>query len=324
MSDAKAAAEARRAKILAREKDRLLAAKGEKKFEAVSPESLDESSASLKKERPLAARRNKIAQAAAAVQKDKEDVDSENTPVKIEVPKKSIDEINQEIQENTKKFDADMLAKPKEEPLKDEIVKKEEKKVNVMPTSTMMGVVRLLLLLVFGACIGYRSAISPGSRLEKINLLQNPSTRLINKDEDLVQQALMNKISGTNGDESIPRAGNGESDGVGFLPWILAYLEGLLEGGFYGASFVWTVSNMLKKPLEKQFGTRSPNSSGIIALLLSIYNHGFQGIFDSFLTSIAEIVFYMLIIMISGATFSHFITIHSGEEQLEAAGIGEL
>ena len=308
---------------MAREKDRLLAAKGEKNFEAVSPESLDESSASLKKERPLAARRNKIAQAAAAVQKDKEDVDSENTPVKIEVPKKSIDEINQEIQENTKKFDADMLAKPKDEALKDEIVKK-EKKVYVMPTSTMMGVVRLLLLIVFGAFIGYRSAISPGSRLEKINLLQIPSTRLKNKHEDSVQQALIDKISRTNGEESIPSAGNGESNGVGFLKWILAYLEGLLEGGFYGASIVWTVSNLLKKPLEKQFGTRSPNSSGIIALLLSIYNHGFHGIFDSFLISIAEIVFYMLIIMISGATFSHLIAMHSGEEQLESAGIGEL
>ena len=305
-----------------------MAAKGEKKFEAVSPESLDEPSSSLKKERPLAARRNKIAQAAAAVEKDKKDDESENTntPLKIEVPKKSIDEINEEIQENTKKFDADMLAKPKEEPAKDVIVqKKEEKKDNAMPTSIMMSVVRLFLLLVFGACIGYRSAMSPGSRMEKVNLLQNPLSHMADKDTDSIQEVQLNKILGGKGaDESVSGVRDEGSTGVGFIPWIAKYLEGLLEGGFYGASIVWTVSNMLKKPLEKSLGTRSPNSSGIIALLLSIYNHGFQGIFDSMLSSFAEIVFYMLVIVISGATFSHLIAAHSGVDQQEAAGIGEL
>merc|ERR1712146_504409 len=81
----------------------------------------------LKKERPLAARRNKIAQAAASIETTNDD-NSSDTPKKIEVPKKTIDEINQEIEENTKKFDADMLAKPKEEPLQSEIVKKKRGK----------------------------------------------------------------------------------------------------------------------------------------------------------------------------------------------------
>ena len=308
------AAEARRAKILAREKDRLLAAKGEKKFEAVSSESVDDSTAALKKERPLAARRNRIAEAA----KEKKEEGSEDSPKKIEVPKKTIDEINAEIKANTQKFDADVLAKPKEDSVKKEVVaSKEEKKSNAMATSTMMGVVRLILLLVFGACIGYRSALSPGSRMEKIKLLENPSYRGNGNgvDEDGAQQALFNKISGDSDSGSISGATDEDSTGVGLVPWILSYGEGLLEGGFFGASIVWSVSSMLKRPLEKSLGTRSPNSSGIIALLLSIYNHGFQGIFDSMLTSSAEIVLYMLVIVVSGAAFSQLLDVGDGGEQ---------
>ena len=306
---------------MARGKDRLLAAKGEKKFEAVSSETLDEPLAELKKERPLAARRNKIAQAAASIETTNDD-NSSDTPKKIEVPKKTIDEINQEIEENTKKFDADMLAKPKEEPLQSEIVKKKEgRRENVMATGTMMGVVRLLLLLVVGACIGYRSAVSPGSRVERINLLQNPISQLNTDDESLAQQALLNKISGST---SSSDTGASDGTGVGLVPWILGYGEGLLEGGFYGASIIWTVSGMLKSPLEKKFGTRSPNSSGVIALLLSIYNHGFQRIFESILNAFAEIVFYMLVIMVSGAFFSHLFLVQKNEGQLEAAGVNEL
>lgn len=60
-NDIREAAAARRAKILSKDKDRLLAAKGEKVFEATpsTPDAEDAGSIHAK-ERPLASRRNKI------------------------------------------------------------------------------------------------------------------------------------------------------------------------------------------------------------------------------------------------------------------------
>lgn len=70
MSDAKAKAEARRAKILAREGTRLLVAKGEKDS-LTAPTAADDEDASPKvRERPLAARRNLVAAANAEPKAD--------------------------------------------------------------------------------------------------------------------------------------------------------------------------------------------------------------------------------------------------------------
>ena len=69
MSDAKAKAEARRAKILAREGTRLLVAKGEKDS-LNEPIVDDEASPSVKRERPLAARRNLVAAATVETKAD--------------------------------------------------------------------------------------------------------------------------------------------------------------------------------------------------------------------------------------------------------------
>lgn len=76
--DIKAAAAARRAKILAREKDRLQAAKGEKAFESMPSTPTDEGADSPgpSKERPLAARRNKL----EAIKLEKEREEEETVP----------------------------------------------------------------------------------------------------------------------------------------------------------------------------------------------------------------------------------------------------
>ena len=78
-------------------------------------------------------------------------------------------------------------------------------------------------------------------------------------------------------------------------------------------NFFRSLMSIKKNP--HKIGTKSPNSSGIIAILLSIYNHGFSGIFESILSSTAEIVLYMLAIITVGILTSHFV--------IEVVNLGE-
>ena len=290
MSDVKAAAAARRAKILAKEKDRLLAAKGEGKFESDTP--TDAAEAALKKERPLAARQRKIASMAST--KATLDPDATSAITGGEKPmespkKKTIEEINADVMKNTATFDATYKKEDKDVP----VAKKVQEKVKaVMPTSTLMSLVRLTLLSLLGAFVGYRSALSEESKHEMYLMKTN------SKEVDSVAietKKMLGRISGTE-DNLIRYNGNDYAFSA----------VGLLEFGLCGTIIVWFLAYLLKGPLEKAIGTKSPNSSGIISLLLSIYNNGFTPIFEGLLTSVAEIILYMLVVISAGALTSFF------------------
>eukprot|EP01035_Chromulina_nebulosa_P020729 gene20729-26873_t len=185
MSDAKAKAEARRAKILARENNRLSAAKGEK--EVVEQEQLDDEK---QKGRPLAARRNLVKTLKSSndssssnnlneinessedkttkqtdeptdesANKESEVKKEENGEPKLIITPHSTKLIEKEIAEKTAKFDKNVLDKSDS--------KKKAVKKPVNPNSLItspfqvvhaMKIIRLLGVIVIGVIMGYRSA----------------------------------------------------------------------------------------------------------------------------------------------------------------------
>jgi hypothetical protein len=197
MSDAKAKAEARRAKILAREGTRLLVAKGEK--DSLNEPIVDEeASPSVKRERPLAARRNLVAATKvdeAGVEGATEDKtaatttanDTADAPVPAPVPvaatataaspatdksaataitSQRTRDIEKEIARNTAKFDENIVKKDE----KTVIGTKEEEKVKFLKKMALkaakaplqahqaMRFIRLLAIIVLGMVTGYQSA----------------------------------------------------------------------------------------------------------------------------------------------------------------------
>jgi len=183
MSDAKAKAEARRAKILARESNRISAAKGEN--EVVEQEQFDDEK---QKGRPLAARRNLVKSLKSSnessssnnlneineTSEDKKIDEStnessnkvseikkdENEEPKLVITPQSTKLIEKEIAEKTAKFDKNVLDKS------DSKNKKAVKKP-VNPNSLLsspfqvvhaMKIIRLLGVIAIGMIMGYRSA----------------------------------------------------------------------------------------------------------------------------------------------------------------------
>lgn len=330
MSDIKAQAEARRAKILAREKDRLLAAKGEKTFvssplptlpvssEDASPKKLlnenelssandgavpdspapsESQNTSIDgdiplKDRPLAARRNKIkalqdqieAQGGVAssadgsstsddppahlvLPSDLEKTRNEKSEVKIAkeivIEKKSIDEINAAVAQSTEEFDRTIRSPDKKSIAKKELVTSKNQP-HVMQTETMMALVRLVLVVLVGTFLGYFGALVGNKK--KLDATVTPS--------------------------------EGRTwSGIFGSP---------MECAILGIIVIWVFASLIKRPLEKMLGTRGKASTGIIGLVLSIYNHGYDVLLEGLWSSLGEVVLYMTVVLFAGALTSKF------------------
>jgi hypothetical protein len=290
MSAIKAQAEARRAKILAREKDRLLAAKGEKPF-ASSPvpaspvpaspaPSAEENNVSVEgnedvsggsqvaaspapsedlsdvatpfKDRPLAARRNKIKALQEQLEEqgggisatsasssddpplilpdDLERIRNENTEVKntkeIVIEKKSIDEINAEVARNTQEFDRTLKIEKKPSSSKD-LIKAPKVQPHAMSTDTMMALVRLVLITLVGTFLGYFGGISGQSRI-------GFSGDTMEADPEVV---LLHA-----------RLGDG---GTGVRRTLSGVFGSPMQCAVLGIIIIWVVASLIKGPLEK-------------------------------------------------------------------------
>ena len=246
MSDLKAEAAARRAKILAREKDRLLAAKGEKTFESnpldssavsVDADAVKEDSSPVAKERPLAVRRNRVTPTKPNADennnisdenKASNDNSLDNSVDDLKIPKKTIDDINAEVAKNTAKFDETVLNNPNALSAKKNEEKKASKPTPAMTTSTFMSLVRLVLIVSIGSTIGYKSAISKETGIKLNYVDQNKANPIYNKlglpDIDAKSRVQFDNIN---------------------------TFENPMQYSVLGITVIWIISMVLKSPLEK-------------------------------------------------------------------------
>jgi hypothetical protein len=65
-------------------------------------------------------------------------------------------------------------------------------------------------------------------------------------------------------------------------------------------------ASLIKGPLEKMLGTRGKASTGILGLVLSIYNHGYDVLLEGLWSYLGEVVLYMAVVLIAGALTSKF------------------
>lgn len=190
------------------------------------------------------------------------------------------------VAKNTAKFDEGVLAAPKKTKDK-ELTTVPVKVPHAMSTSSFMSLFRLVLICVLGSFIGYKSGVSEESMTELLNYnamkTLDPLHSKLAKPL-LSDDSVKDKVAETSG-------------------W---FSGNMLEMAIFGIITIWLLSSMAKAPLEKIIGTKAPKSSGIIGLLLSIYNEGFKGIFESIFSSFAEMILYIVVIIGSGSLASHY------------------
>lgn len=320
MSDARAKAEARRAKILAREN---------KKVSAISTDEGDEISvsteASKPKERPLASRRNLVNKTISS--KDNEDIhesnnnndnkeensvekedsvekiveevketksselesikdkidDKSSLKPEIKYVKKTLKEIEKEVAENTAKFDANVLKKEndKEKEKKKIVKKKVEIRDNFQPAA-IKRLIRLVFIIIVAYFTAYRTYTS---------LSSSAANNFISNNTDEFSQTASPII-------------NNSSAGRTWFGYFGAYFIGQVECVMTAVSLVWWVSSMLNQVVTTKFAPKSAKKEDIMSTLLNLYQNGFEGILEYFFSIFGEFAVYLFSLIVFSVLFS--------------------
>jgi hypothetical protein len=362
MSDAKAKAEARRAKILAREGTRLLVAKGEKDSinEPVGGDGEDVAAPKVR-ERPLAARRNLVAAVGGAEPKSdesgKDEKDGTAEPATaaetatsaattttapsssgaassssatssdkgpaMTLTSQRTREIEQEIARNTAKFDENVV---KKDGNKEVEKSKEEEKAKVLKKIAMkaakaplqahqvMRFIRVLVIVLLAAVTGYRSATTnmdevvaygrhrPAAGAEDA---ARPSTSAAASvgGMDSARQALSAVLGGPSATDvphfsgAVNQAAQDASDipgGRTWVQWAHSRLLRQLECSLTAVWLVWWVTSLFTSLVGRAFPKQS-KESGLMAVVISLYNHGVDGIVEIVVGRLGELALHVFV-----------------------------
>mmetsp|Transcript_28287 Transcript_28287/g.27124 ORF Transcript_28287/g.27124 Transcript_28287/m.27124 type:complete len:343 (+) Transcript_28287:64-1092(+) len=313
ISDIRAKAEARRAKTLARERDRLKAAKGEK-TDAVSDNAVtaaDGEDAAPKNERPLAARRNLVKKAddleATTSSKSNKEPDDSDPPVesisekKLNLTSQTTKDIEKEIAKNTASYEE----KQKSEivpPVVSTVVKKKTVKLVNVPLQPfqVMRFIRVLAIVALGVITGYRSAIS--NMEEVLTYKQELSTKV----SDVEGRDSLGSFLGVEKDLSFRKFnGNRNMMQTGFMEqrtwfgWARNKVLTQTECTFTAVGVVWWASTVLAPFVTKALPKGPKGGMNIMAVVFSLYNNGFEGVLDTVLARISELALHLLVIIIT-------------------------
>eukprot|EP01040_Poterioochromonas_malhamensis_P001544 gene1544-1634_t len=337
-ADVKAKAEARRAKILAREKSKTVSALPTTEDEDLLL-SLGESKA---KERPLAARRNLIESVTVKTDDDLADTKEENssstavdsanagelTPKKETTensgeglsekksvkfpPKKTLEEIEREVAENTKKFDEKTLGKKSDENDKDTSEKKKKdskekegnsddkdkegskqntsdkssKVVKLKPVqkysiepSTAMRILRLILIVFCATWTGYRVVLR--------NKLALQSFQQQDQDEFDLSAGIPNQTFTTSTADRT------------WLQYFQYRINGQLETSISAILFIYWISKMFTPAVNSVFKVPKAKPSNLLQTAFEFLQTGLSTWLEGVYTVMGEISLHFFLLIIS-------------------------